>query len=101
MGLIEYPSIINSFNSSNTNDKNQLIKDSIFYINFIFDNSYNTVDDKKFVVNEFYNIMNIIYNKYNNFSEEAINLKDKFINCNYISSYKKSNIITYYNGLIN
>ena len=100
-GIIEYPSIINSFNSSDTNDKNQLIKDSIFYINFIFDNSYNTVDDKKFVVNEFYNIMNIIYNKYNNFSEEAINLKDKFINCNYISSYKKSNIITYYNGLIN
>ena len=100
-GIIEYSSIINSFNSSNTNDKNQLIEDSIFYINFIFDNSDNSVDDKRFVVYEFYNIMNVIYNKYNNISQEAIILKNKLINCKYISNYKKSNINTYFNGLIN
>lgn len=34
-------------------DKNQKIKDSIFYINFIYKNSYNSFESKKFVLNEF------------------------------------------------
>jgi hypothetical protein len=39
-------------------------KDSIFYINFIFENSYNSFKEKKYVLNEFFNVISIIYNKF-------------------------------------
>jgi hypothetical protein len=39
------------------NKESQLYEDSIFYINFIFDNSNNIYKDKKLVLYEFYNIM--------------------------------------------
>jgi len=96
---------INNSNSLNINniieDKKQKINDSIFYINFIFENSYNTFEAKEFVVNEFFNIMSIIYNKFNYNSTESYNLYEKFINCQYITQMQKNYLQFYYNSLIN
>lgn len=55
---------INNTNSLNINniieDKKQKIKDSIFFINFLFENSYNSIEEKTFLLNEFFNVMSII-----------------------------------------
>ena len=94
----------NNFNSLNINniieDKKQKINDSIFYLNFIFENSYNTFESKEFVVNEFFNIMSIIYNKFNYNSIESYHLYEKFINCKYITQIQKKYLQFYYNSLI-
>jgi len=96
---------INNTNSLNINniieDKKQKINDSIFYINFLFENSYNTFEAKEFVINEFFNIMSIIYNKFIDNSSESYNLYEKFINCQYITQIQKNYLQLYYNSLIN
>jgi len=96
---------INNTNSLNINnviqDKNQKINDSLFYINFIFENSDNTFEAKEFVVNEFFNVMSIIYNKFNSNSTESYNLYQKFLNCSYITQIQKNYLQLYYNSLIN
>ena len=96
---------INNTNSLNINniiqDKMQKIKDSIFYINFIFENSDNTFEAKDFVVNEFFNVMNIIYNKFNSNRAESYNLYEKFMNCSYITQIQKNYLYLYYNSLMN
>ena len=81
--------------------KKQKIKDILFYINFILENSYNTFKGKKFVINEFFNVMSIIYNKFNRISREAYNLYKKFIKCPYITKIDKYYIKFFYNSLVN
>ena len=84
-----------------SNSKNQLINDSLFYINFIFDHSNNTYLDKKFVFFEFINILSIIYNKFNKITNNSIKLIEKFINCKYINIEDKKELMFFYNSLIN
>ena len=72
------------------NNKDQLVQDTIFY----------TIEDKKYVIYEFYNVLNIIYNKSNEISEDANELINKFLNCKYISQYKKDNLKFYYDSLL-
>ena len=81
------------------NQRDQKIKDSIFYINFLFDNTNNTLKGKKIALNEYFNIMNIIYNRFNKISFESFNLYKKFINCKYISEFDKNILILYYTSL--
>jgi len=88
-------------NEKISNNKNQLINDSIFYINFIFDHSNNTYLDKKFVLFEFINILSIIYNKFNKITNNSIKLIEKFINCKYINNDDKKELIFFYNSLVN
>ena len=83
------------------NDKNQKIKDSIFYINFLFENSKNTLEEKEFVIKEYFSIMNLIYNKFTKITKESFNLYKKFVNCIYISKKNKNKLKFYYNTLIN
>ena len=92
-GIIEYTKNIHNFDASKIND-------SIYYINFLYNNSEDLVQNKKFPLYEFYNVMNIIYNKFNDIYKEGIDLVYKILNCEYISKYEKYNIITYFNGLI-
>ena len=104
-GIIEYKNIVKSFNLNILDKKNnQLVQDTIFYINFLFDYSKNTFEDKKYVIYEFYNYLNIIYNKFNKkyleISEDANKLIKKFFHCEYISSDEKDNLKIYYNSLV-
>ena len=82
-------------------DKTQMIKDTIFYINFLFENTDESKDGKKYALNEFYNVLNILFNKFNNNSIESIKLLEKFNNSNLINIYDKEELNFYYHSLIN
>ena len=97
-GIIQYSEIIKNFDYKNNN--NQLINDSLFYINFLFDNSNKDEKSINFVLYEYYNIFSIIYNKFNYISNEAIELLYKFLNCKYISTKDKNLLKIYYNALV-
>ena len=94
---------INRINNSTLfkilNDDSQKHKDSIFYINFIFDNSNNNPEDKKIVLNEYYNIMGFIYNKFVTKNNETNILYQKFIQSKYISKADKGELKFYYKSL--
>ena len=82
-------------------EKNQKIKDSIFYIDFLYKNSDQSINGKYFPLHEYYNLMSIIYNKYITISDEAKNLFKTFIDSKYISEVDKKRLFFYYNSLIN
>ena len=101
-GIIQYINKIKTFELYKImRDKNQMIYDTIFYINFLFDNSDNTFEQKKYVLNEYVTIMSVIYNKFNDISDESKQLFIKFMNCDFISQYDKNNLKIYYKSLIN
>jgi len=84
-----------------TNNKNQVFHDTIFYINFLFDNSENTFLNKKYVFNEFVNKLSIIFNKFDIATQNSLKLLDKFINCKYINKEDKEELKFFYYSLIN
>ena len=83
------------------NNKYQLINDSIFYINFLFDNSENTFFDKKYVYQEFINILSIIFNKFVKIRRSAIKLLEKFNKSKFVNIEDKNELNFFYNSLIN
>lgn len=83
------------------NENNQKRKDSIIYINFLYDNTENTFEGKKIALNGFYNILSIIYNKYNKVSIDSLNLIQKFNHSKFIKTFDKNNLIFLYESLIN
>ena len=102
IGVIQNNKDIDELNLINImKDKDQKIKDSIFYINFIFDNSNNTYEGKKYALNEFFNYLSIIYNRFNNISFDSHKLLEKFNNSKFINKRDKMNLNAYYNSLIN
>ena len=101
-GIIQNKNNIKFLKLTNiSNNKNQIINDSIFYINFIFDNSKNTFLDKKYALQEFINLLSVIYNKFILITNNSIKLLEKFINCNFINKEDKIELIFLYNSLIN
>ena len=82
------------------NDNNQKIKDTIFYINFLYDNSNDTFEGKEKVLNKFNNYLSTIYNKFNKSTLQSHELYEKFINCKYISQLNKNILELYYHSLI-
>ena len=89
-----------TFNDFSTKET-RIINETIFYINFIFDNSKDNFEIKENILNEFFNVLSIIFNKYNQVSEESLKLFNKFINCMYISEKNKNMLKFYFNSLIN
>ena len=89
--------IFNDFHSKNT----QIIEETLFYINFIFDYSKDSFESKEKVLKEFFNVLSIIYNKFTKISELSINLLDKFMKCKYICKEKKALLKFYFYSLIN
>ena len=87
----------NDFSSSNK----QIIKEVVFYINFIFENSKDTYEEKESVLSEFFNVLNIMFNKFTKTSESSIKLFKKFMNCNFISDKNKILLDFYCKSLIN
>ena len=102
-GIIKYQKILNASDEHNNdiNNKVQLIKDSIFYINFLFDNSPNKEKDKLLALNEFYNLMPTIFGNNNLCNENGKKLIYKFLNSEFIPQYNKNILKFYYNALIN
>jgi glycosyltransferase involved in cell wall biosynthesis len=98
--LIQYSTNIEYLNNDIHKDRNQTIKDIIFYINFLFDKSNNSTEDKKKVLNEFNNILSVIYNKNQKISKESQELYEKFINCEDISQPDKNLLNFYYQSLL-
>ena len=99
-GIVQNKNTIEILKKGKMINKNQLINDSIFYINFLFDHSKNTYLDKKFVLLEFINILSIIYNKFNKITNNSSKLIEKFIDCKYINIDDKKELIFFYNSLI-
>lgn len=98
--IIKNNIIINNLSlSSIINNEMQKINDSIFYINFIFDNTNN--EDKKYVFEEFINNLSIIYNRHLKIKNNSIQLIEKFINCPFINNVDKDELLFLYNSLIN
>ena len=83
------------------NENTQKIKDSIFYINFLYENTLDNFEGKKIALNELYNILSIIYNKFNKNSRDSLNLIERFNKSKYINISDKNNLIFLYNSLIN
>lgn len=88
------------FNDFST-QQSEIVNGTINYINFIYDHSNNTFNAKQKILNEYINLLSVIYNKYINVSASAINLYNKFINCNYISKENKDFIKFYIKSLKN
>ena len=92
LGMIQYKNIVKYFDIKK---KNHIIKDTIFYINFLFEYTDNTIEGKAYAIYELYDYLNII-----NRSEEVKELVNIFLNCPLISEYKKNNLKFYYNSLL-
>ena len=102
IGIIQNKNIIEHLLLKNIkNNEKQLINDSIFYINFLYDNSNNSFKDKKYVLQEFINLLSIVYNKFINITNNSIKLLEKFINCKFINKEDKMELQFFYNSLIN
>ena len=79
----------------------QKMNDTIFYIDFLFENASNSVDDKKFVVNEYFYILSIIYNKFNKTNEKSSKLNKKFVKSEFITNEDKNYLKFYHDYCIN
>jgi glycosyltransferase involved in cell wall biosynthesis len=75
--------------------------DSIFYINFLIDNTENKFKVKAYALNEYYNLLSVIYNKYNIDSIDSIKLFEKFSSNKFIKDSDKINLKFYYKSMIN
>ena len=101
-GVIKYDNITKLLYKNNKiKNKNQKIKESIFYINFLFENTDNSFKEKEYVLNEFFNELSIIFNKFNKINLESNILYNKFLNCEYISEFNKNKLKFYYKSLLN
>ena len=81
-------------------EQTDLIKETIFFANFIFDNSENTIEMKEKVLKEFLNLLSIMFNSFTKVSKSSENLLNKFIYCKYISDSSKNMLKFYFNSLI-
>ena len=101
-GVIQNLNSISNLNKYQIiNNNTQKITDSIFYINFLYENSNNRQEDKESVLIEFFNVLSIIFNKFSTISGKAQELYEKFLNCNYISLSYKTSLKIYYSSLVN
>ena len=87
----------NNFTSGECKKKN----DTIFYINFIFDNSKKEKAIKEKILKEFFNVLSIIFNKFSKISKYSVKLMNKFIRSRFISRENKILLKFYYNSLVN
>ena len=100
-GIIHYNNIDKTIFYDITNNNHQKIDDTIFYINFLFENTSNSIDDKKIAVNEYFYLFSIIYNKFNKMNNKSIKLIEKFITSEFITNVDKNYLQLYYDSCIN
>lgn len=101
-GVIKNNNQVNSLKLNDLiNDEEQKINDTIFYLNFLFDNTRNKYKDKKVVYDEFVNILGLAYNKLALKSTKSINLFQKFMKSKSINEIDKSELLFFYKSLNN
>ena len=101
-GVIQnFNNIVNLNHYKFMNKNSQKSKDSVFYINFLYEKSRNTKEEKEKVFNIYNNMLSLIFNKFNKISKKSQKLYEKFLNCKYISSSNKNLLKLYYHSLIN
>ena len=104
-GVIKYINKTNNLYINNLiNDKDQIVQDSIFYINFLYENTKNSFQEKESALNEFNDILSILFNKFNKKNNKTMpqyKLIDKFLNCKYINEFNKNILKFYFISLIN
>ena len=104
-GIIKYINKTNNLYKNNLiDDKAQIIHDSIFYINFLFEHTKNSFQEKEIALNEFNDILSILFNKFNKKNNKTMpqyQLIDKFLNCKYINEFNKYILKFYFISLIN
>ena len=100
-GIIVYNSIYKVIFYDIINNNNQKVNDAIFYIDYLFENTPNTVDGKKTVIKEYFYLLSKIYNKFNETSNKSIELIEKFIKSDFITSEDKNHLKFYYKSCIN
>ena len=100
-GVILWTNNIKKFSEIFLKNEEQKINDSIFYINFLFENTRNNFKEKKIVLYEFYNILSIIYNKFNKITKTSEKLYKKFLYCKFIEESEKTNLKFYISSLLN
>ena len=84
-----------------TSGESKKMKEAIFYINFIFDNSKNEKIIKEKILKEFFNVLSIIFNKFSKISKNSMKLINKFFGSPFISRDNKILLKFYYNSLVN
>ena len=88
------------FNNFSSGDSKK-INETIFYINFIFDNSKKEKIIKEKILKEFFNVLSIIFNKFCKISKNSVKLINKFLGSRFISKDNKNLLKFYYNSLVN
>ena len=84
-----------------TSGENKKMNETIFYINFIFDNSKKEKISKEKILKEFLNVLSIIFNKFSKVSKISVKLINKFMRSRFVSRDDKILLKFYYNSLIN
>ena len=100
-GIIHYININKKIFYNLISNNNQKMNDVIYYINFLFENTSDSFEDKKTVLDELLYLLSIIYNKFNKQNDKSIQLIEKFIECEFITSEDKKSLKFYHNSLIN
>ena len=101
-GTIQYINKIRQLNITTImNDEKQKMKDSIFYISYLFKNTEDDETEKMKVLHEFYNLLGDIFNKFIEVPAQAFKLQKKFLDCLYIPKEEKINLEFYVNSLLN
>ena len=101
-GAIKNIKIIKALKLNNITKNIQIKRnDSIFYINFLFDNSANEYNDKNFVYNEYINRLSLINNKLVPEINQSFILFKKFMECKYIKYLDKLELAFFYKSLNN
>ena len=95
-GIIQYSLYTEELDKSN---KINIIEESIFYIDYLYENTNNTISDKEFALKEYFDLLGTLYNQYNIISIQAYNLYQKFYTSPFISSFNKNLLKTYFHSL--
>ena len=101
-GIIKNINQVNSLklNQIMINNKQKAL-DTIFYINFIFENSDDSYQDKKFVYEEYINRLSLVNNHFITKSNQSIKLFKKLIRCEYINEIDKRELEFFYASINN
>ena len=105
---IDYFGILKNINEVNSlklnkisNNREQKINDTLFYINFLFEHSSNKREEKKLVYDKYTNLLSLVNNKFLPESNKSIKLLNKFLKCKYINEIEKLELEFFYKSLNN